>query len=534
MTMSDIIDLRETSPNHWQAKYQGDYGVYTIKISTGGKQGNNFSCSCPSSYYPCKHIAIVEQAIAERIAKNAGNRKSGKGPKLSVEELLGKLTHKELYNFLIGIVRNNPDLTNAVFLEFSEKIEDGSGNKYVSIIRKGLEDTELDEEAFYNSEEVTYIDILDEWAAKAEQFLKEKKTSEAVLIARAWIEEYAAWLSGTIADSDLIDWIDETYQSRPFEILEKAAADPKADLKALYDYCMTEMPKEKYAGLEMADHFNDLLIPLSVKVNPEAFIELQQKLLSQVQDKSSYEAKKILSRIIDFYKMRRNPKKAWSYVEDNIQIETFRRMVVEKRIEQKKYAEAKKLIHDYIDRGQDKYHSDDWDEYLLQIARRENDIPSIRSISHSFIEGSFNKQYYEIYKSAFDAGEWEKEFEKLFRHYDAQKNSWYDSAADLLAFEGKAERLMERIGKGLSLDKLEKYHAFFAGAFPENTLVLFRQALDDYAEKNTGRTHYEHIIEVFKMMKKIPGGAAAAADMKARYLTVYKNRRAMMEILNRK
>ncbi|MDR1147713.1 MAG: SWIM zinc finger family protein [Spirochaetaceae bacterium] len=531
--MSNIIDLRETSPNHWQAKYQGNYGVYTIKINTGGKGGNSFSCTCPSSYHPCKHIAMVESAIAERIAKSAENRNDGEATRLSVEKLLGKLTHKELYNFMVRIARNNPDLTNAVFLEFAEKIEDGSGNKYVSIIRKGLENTELDEDAFYDGEDVNYIDVLDEWNEKARQFLEEKKNREAALIAQAWIEEYADWLNETVGDDDLIDLIDETYQSRPFKILEEAAADPNTDIKALYDYCMTEAAKEKYAGLEMADHFYDLLATLAEAVNPEAFIDLQQKLLDQVQDKSSYKAKKILDRIIEFYKKLDNPEKAWSYVEDNIQIKTFRSMVVEKRIEQKKYAEAKKLIHDYIDTNQNRRRPDDWDEYLLQIAQKENDIPTIRSISFSFIKDNFNKQYYEIYKLAFGAGEWEEEFEKLFRHYEAKQNSWHDSAANLLAAEGKAERLLDYIEEKLSLEKMEKYHTFFAGAFPERTLALFREVLDDYAEKNTGRSYYERIIAVLKMMRKIPGGDAVAADMKGRYRIIYKNRRAMVEILNR-
>jgi hypothetical protein len=35
-------------------------------------------------------------------------------------------------------------------------------------------------------------------------------------------------------------------------------------------------------------------------------------------------------------------------------------------------------------------------------------------------------------------------------------------------------------------------------------------------------------------MKKIPGGDAVVADMKAQYLVKYKNRRAMTEILSRK
>jgi hypothetical protein len=534
--MSYIIDLRETSPNHWQAKYQGNYGVYTIKINTDGKHRSGFSCSCPSPYSPCKHIPIIEEAIAERVAKNAGNRKNGKGPKVSVEELLKKCTREELCAFLVRMTKNNPDMINAVFLEFVEKLEQDQGNKYASIIREGLENTDLDMDNYYGEDWID-IDILDEWAEKAEQYLKEKKTGEAILIAQAYIEEFSRWMQ-KISDSDLIDYIPDTYQSQPFELLKAAAANPKTDSKALYDYCMAEVSKKKYAGLLMADKFNDLLMILSVKVNPEAFVKLQQKLLDQVRDKSSHEAENILRRLVDFYTSRKEPKKAWQCVEENIQIESFRRRVIEKRIKQKKFTEAKKLIHDYIDINsdikQDKYRSDFWDDYLLEIAQGEKDIPAIRSISYAFIDDNFSDKYYRIYKSAFNADEWEKAFEDLFRHYESQRSIWGDAAADLFAAEGQTERLLEHIGKHLSLEKMEKYHRFFAGAFPGETLALFRKALDHYTEENTGRSCYEHIVEVFGKMKTIPGGDVVAADMKAQYLVQYKNRRAMIEILNRK
>ncbi|MDR0641070.1 MAG: hypothetical protein LBG07_01255 [Treponema sp.] len=532
--MNSIIDLRETSPDHWQAKYQGNYGVYTVKITTDGKHRGAFSCSCPSDYYPCKHIPIVEEAIMERIAKNAGRRKDRKGPKISAEELLKKLTREELYDFMVKIVKNNPDLINTVFLEFAEKIEDDGGNKYVSIIRRGLANIELDESDYY-SEYGFDIGVLDEWAEKAERFLKEKTPREAVLIAQAYIEEFARWLQED-ADSDLIDQVDEMYQSRPFEILEKAAAsqglsnEKRVDVKALYDYCMAEAPKKKYAGY-MADCFNDLLMDLSIEVNPEAFIALQHSQLSKVQDKSSYEAEKILNRIVGFYKKRHNFKKAWQYVEENIQINGFRRMVVEKKIEQKKFTEAKKLIHDYIDTQKNKYRSDAWDDYLLQIAQEEKDISAIRGISYSFIKDNFNEKYYRINKSAFNDGEWAEEFENLFRHYESKKGMWDNPAMELLVAGKKADRLIEHIEKKLSLENMEKYYTFFAGTFPEKTLDLFRKALDRYAAIYTGRGYYEHIKETFRKIKKIPGGDAVVADMKAQYRIKYKNRRAMMEIL---
>jgi hypothetical protein len=46
--MSGIIELIQTAENNWKAKYQGNYGIYTIKITTDGKKTIKFSCSCPS------------------------------------------------------------------------------------------------------------------------------------------------------------------------------------------------------------------------------------------------------------------------------------------------------------------------------------------------------------------------------------------------------------------------------------------------------------------------------------------------------
>jgi hypothetical protein len=208
-------------------------------------------------------------------------------------------------------------------------------------------------------------------------------------------------------------------------------------------------------------------------------------------------------------------------------------MVVEERIKQKKFSEAKEIVNDYYVAKGNKYRADIWDEYLLQIAQGEKDIPAIQSIAYSFIEDTFNKQYYLIYKSAFSADEWPEWFERLFRHYDARNSFWDDSAADLLVAENMAERLMEHVREKLSLEKMENYHGCMAVDFPEETLALFRKAVDRYAEKYTGRNHYERIVAAFERMRKIPGGNAVTADMKKQYLVKYKNRRAMIEVLNR-
>jgi hypothetical protein len=61
---------------------------------------------------------------------------------------------------------------------------------------------------------------------------------------------------------------------------------------------------------------------------------------------------------------------------------------------------------------------------------------------------------------------------------------------------------------------------------------LFRQAIDKYAKDNTGREHYERIINLFKKMIKIEGGKELVEEMISQYRIFYKNRKAMMEIIN--
>ena len=114
MRLNEIIDLQEISPDNWRAKYQGNYGIYTIHI-TFDRQGelSDYSCSCPSNYFPCKHIYFVEEEIKNRIAENQNS--IGKN-KLKIEDVLKQLSLQELRDFVVRQAKNNPNLTNTISL----------------------------------------------------------------------------------------------------------------------------------------------------------------------------------------------------------------------------------------------------------------------------------------------------------------------------------------------------------------------------------------------------------------------------------
>ena len=140
-----IIELQEVEADTWQAKYRGNYGVYKIKVEYEGAKVKHFSCSCPSDYYPCKHIAMIKDAIKEQRNKKPKNTKN----EVSVGQVLEKLSADELRNFIIKQSQYNPQLKSAVLLEFAHKAGNDNANNYATIIRSALSEINIDYDDFY-------------------------------------------------------------------------------------------------------------------------------------------------------------------------------------------------------------------------------------------------------------------------------------------------------------------------------------------------------------------------------------------------
>jgi len=193
-----IIDLQEISPNSWKALYQGNYGIYTIKIKIDGNKTVDFSCSCPSDYYPCKHIPMIEKAIEQRIAES---RKDNDKHEIKIEQLLKDLPKDELYDFIIRQAKYNPQLKNAILLQFAHKAKKKAktSNNYTQLLREALDGLHFDQYDIYDNEYNIDIDGLSLWLDKAQEHADQNNPNEAILICKACIEEYASWCETEIA-----------------------------------------------------------------------------------------------------------------------------------------------------------------------------------------------------------------------------------------------------------------------------------------------------------------------------------------------
>ncbi|MDL2308075.1 hypothetical protein LJC68_02040 [Bacteroidales bacterium OttesenSCG-928-B11] len=526
--MNKIIELEEINSNFWKAKYRGNYGIYTIKMESDGNYVRNFSCSCPSGAYPCKHINFVKNAINERISKSVASENG------LFESAVKEASLKDLQGFITRFGLYNTSFRQAFLLEFAPQQQQTDQKYYSEIIGDALESISFDFEDTYDYHyECFEIDVLDQWLNKAKEYVGKANYSEAILIAKACIEEYAEWLQTT--DPGVEDYISEEYLYAPFNIFDKAYQNGALTAQELLNYCKTEIEKQKYIGA-FRRLFNDLIMKLTEVTDPEAFITMQDQLFNALSDKSSYEAEEILKRKIDFYKKQGDAQAVRQIIENNLQIESFRKDIVEELIEREKFKEAKQLINEYIQYKKEKsYYSDFadcWDGYLLEIAQKEKKTKEIRAISRKFIDYSFSSTYYQIYKSTFAEEEWPAELEKLVKHYQ-KMNHWFTSnVADIFVEERLTERLLAYLTKHPRIENLEKYHAHIATEFPKETLALYKQAIDKYME-NTGRDIYENTVGYFKSMLKIKNGKETVKQLIDNYKIRYKNRKAMLEIFER-
>ena len=525
--MYGIKELRQIAENKWKAKFQGDYGVYIIRITLNGKNTTEFSCSCPSHYSPCKHIPMVEEAITKRIMENEKEEKNN----AQLDDFLKNIPAEKLRKFIIAQAEYNLELKNAVFLEFSSNIYNANSNKYSMMLRKSLESVIIDENEHAYKDWMT-IDVLDQWFIKANKYLEQEQYDETILICKACIEEYSRFLYN--ADDDISLAFSNHYISDPFDIIIDALE--HADKKDLFDYCLSEMTKKKYKNTDFYYGFQDVVKEIAESINAKAFIAIQDKLLSDIKDKSSVEAENILRYKIRYYRCLDQEKDAWAVIENNIQIESFHLKVIKRMIDLKKYEEAKKLINDFLKinkKNKDNNSKNIWNELLLDIAQKENDFSAIQKLSYDFIKDEFNIKYYKIYKASFEPTKWLEKRKKLFQHYCSEQY-FNDSAGNLLKAENDKEFTMKNIERLLSLDELETFYKNIAGSdYTENILKMFNKVLYSYAENNTGKSFYEHILLLLKRMSELKGGKKAAMSLIKKFRITYDKRSLMLEILDR-
>ena len=154
-----------------------------------------------------------------------------------------------------------------------------------------------------------------------------------------------------------------------------------------------------------------------------------------------------------------------------------------------------------------------------------------------FVSGRDQLEYYSKLKTLVPKEAWKSFLDTMMK--ETQFSEYFSFGGNDEAEIYVKERDYERLFKLLSsirynqLEALMKYSYHLKDTHSEQLIAIYTSLLNDYAEQNVGRTHYELIAQALLCAKKLNGGQEAVERLVAEFRIKYKRRPAMMEILRR-
>ena len=553
-----VVSIEESETDTWIAEVEGSE-TYSVEVTL--KNSNEISeyfCDCPYDD-ACKHVVAVFFALRDEM--KIQQSKPRETPKKDIfENLLQTISAKEYQDFVRRYALQNKNFKAEFELFFASKdsridVEKKYADLTGKIIRKYTEGGFI----YYRSASGLSKEIdklLAGGFANAAKNNFRDAFSLAKVVLKTMLEAITACddsngnLGGTIDNSiNLIAAVAEA---------KTAAPDMK---EQVFNFLLTELSNKEYFnygdfGYNLFFVFQNLAVQLN---KSEAFLGfIDEQLPSLYGDYESYRKEYFQKSKIEFLKATGKAGEAERLIQQNLDIADIRQGEVNKSIDKKDFASAKKLIAGGIKIANEKNHPgtvDHWKKELLRVAVLEKDILTIRHYTKYFaFDRGFSKDYYQQWKHTFPVAEWKeviesyikKNIEKITHDWNQNKISYWrpthhppllQNLAPVYIEEKYLDRLLALVQQENSLNTTLDYHTYLVKIYPKELLKLYLPAFEEYGMKSNGRSDYADLVsKMKKVIKDIPEGKekilAIAQAFKDKFS--YKPRRpAMIEELNK-
>jgi uncharacterized Zn finger protein len=538
-----ILSLEEVADNQWKAEVEGTE-IYTVEVYLKDREIVKYACNCPYDGITCKHTVSVFVALRKDMKKIQQEAKSTRGKKLTMEELLSKITAKELQDFILNYASLNKDFAKVVEIHFAEKDQRIDMRKhYLDIIKKAIKKNSDHGFIDYRST-LALGKEMDNLLNQANAFIQKGKFAEGMLIGQLVIEQ----LIEVIGDSD--DSAGEIGGSLDIAIAllrdmgnsEEVSFSLKAQL---YDYLERETAKNIY--YEYGDFGDDMLQIAQATAmqigESERFLKFMDRLLPSFSGYSSdFYKRKFLEYKIEVLQKLGRKEEVQDLIEKNMEMEEIRRKVVAETLAKKDYHKAKQLIQEGIKIAASKNQTGtihNWEKELLEMAIVEKELSAIRFYTKKFAfeHSKLNIEYYRQWKMTFSKEEWaitlqnivEEAHQEAEIHSKNKKQIWFEPnnfiyyrLAPVFIEEKIWDKLLEITKKNLSLHTLDSVYEHLVKHYPTEILELYMPLLRQKSESLDGRSKYQEFTTYLKKLKKDIAGSdqlihSFIAELKIKY-----------------
>ena len=537
-----VRELEETSPNTYEAVVEGTED-YTVRLTVENNVVTNYQCDCPYDFGPvCKHVAAVifslqeeELGLTKKTEKSKKAAKSvvkkSKSVATQIDELMAKASVEELKELIRTEATKNVIFRNHVLASLEHYDENVSKELYQKQL-KAMIRSATDRYGFIDWNHARSLGrAVDELLDSAKKQISWGSYQNAVWICFAVLEEMVDVLNeADDSNGDIGGCVDEA-----FYVLGEMATtcNSTAIRRQIFDFCSDKFDKGVFEGWDW--HNGLLSLAAQLAETDDDFDRVMA--LAEKKQKSEYSNEEVQLIKYGLLLDRKGETVANQFLEQNMDNPKFRRMAIEKALEQKNYARAIKLAEDGVktDMKDKPGLAKEWYDWLLKIAQAQNDTPKIIEYARYLLIDNFRNEqdYYQILKENVKPEEWETVINSIV-HEIKTKRRWYDTelVGNIYIREEKWDKLWEMVKENPSLSVIERYETCLSKHYSEEMTDLYASQILDYLEHNMGRDHYQTACRYIRRMIKL-GGKAKADQLITQLRTLYAKRPALMQELDR-
>lgn len=546
-----VTDVEELGGREYEAVVEGSE-EYIVNLSVKSGIVEDAICTCPYDMGPvCKHIAAVLFFIQKDALdvihipvtkKKKSEAKLQPQPKKKtieeqVNEILLVVPEDELKDFIRSICKKDREFRYFFLAKFASVNTSVSRELYVTQIRN-LIAVYSGRHGFMEYHEAgefgkAVSDILD----GVQKDIESGEHKKALPVIFAVIDEIIPILDSCDDSNGYVGGCIEEAFGLIDGLIGKELDEPLR--KELFDQLIAAYETRKLNGWDWNDNLIHYAIQLLKTPQEKEQIKSIISAVRPTGEDWDWNYRSAQNLMLQLITKTEDAEAITQYLEENASNPDFREELIKQAIKAKDYEQALKLAKNGIIENDKKFRGlgNKWREYQLSIYQEQGDKENIKRLTHYFVMDSSGSQptkyYYDILKKTMPADSWREYLEKMIADV-FKKGNWvdYEKIASFFIWEGYWERYLTLLQKNMTLSRIESAEKYLAGPYAEQLVVFYDKEIRPFVENNVGRSHYQNVCRYIRRMKKLGGGKIAfklIEDLK----TQYKNRRALIEELNK-
>ncbi len=531
-----ITDFAEISIGEYEANVSGTE-EYTVRLKIENDTIIVHNCDCPYDMGPvCKHIvASIFYLKQDELNLNQQSitlpkKKKRKSVEQQLKEVLSKVSHSELKDFIQGQSKIDKQFRNLFLSNFAHLNESQSKEFYQRQI-KSIVNSATDRHGFIGWHEMKYLEQgINPIIAISEKQLESNNYINAFYICTALMEEMTEAIQFSDDSNGVLGGIIDSSYEMLYDIASKDISEEIST--ELFNYCITSFEKRLFAGWDW--HIGILRIAYEL-ISNEKDADIIIECLDIIN--GEYERERAQSFKLDIITKYKGKEEVQKFIEKHIANSSIRNNEIAKAIENIEFERAIKLSKDGVEYDQKDKPGlvKDWYNWLLKIAQLQNDKTKIVEYARFlFIDNFMPKEdYYEILKQNIEQNKWNEFLEEIITEITPIGGWKYIELGRKIFIKEKWwDRLFLMLKENVSLQNIESNEQYLSKDYAPELIQLYSERLLKYVDRNMGRKHYQTACRYLRRMRKL-GGNEKVNELIEYFRITYPKRKALLDELRR-